>query len=84
MDADNFVLLRPAPAPECRQIAGQFVDAVHRALTEPIRTPAVSIPVRADCGIAVYPDDGNTAATVIRTARRALQQHRGLAGSSLS
>lgn len=76
LDADQFVLLRPAPVRQCNQLAQQIIDAVNHVLAEPVTTAGVTIQVRADCGTAVYPDDGETAATLTRAARRAMEHHR--------
>jgi diguanylate cyclase (GGDEF)-like protein/PAS domain S-box-containing protein len=79
LDADGFVLVRDATATgRAAAIAAATVEQVQRALTAPITTPAVPIPVQAHCGFAVSPGDGTTAAALLRAARRALQRRRAL------
>ena len=76
LDADSFVLVRAAPQDQCVAMAEQCVADIHSAFREPVVISAVSIPVRLNCGVAHHPADGDSAATLIRAARRAMESSR--------
>jgi diguanylate cyclase (GGDEF)-like protein/PAS domain S-box-containing protein len=76
LDADSYVLVRSAPEDRCAAIAQRCVADIHSSLQEPVRIGAMSIPVRVNCGVAHHPADGDSAATLIRAARRAMETAR--------
>jgi diguanylate cyclase (GGDEF)-like protein/PAS domain S-box-containing protein len=77
LEADSFLLVLSAPLDQCAALAQRCLDDVHRALRAPVVTPAVHIPVRVNCGVAQHPADGDSAAALIRAARRAMETGRG-------
>ena len=76
LDADSFVLVRPACPDQCAAAAEQCVTDIQQAMRVPIVTTGVTIPARVNCGIARYPADGDSAAALIQAARRAMEIRR--------
>ncbi|MET0862903.1 MAG: diguanylate cyclase [Nakamurella sp.] len=77
LEADRFVLVRMAPRLHCGRAVQDLLSAVRGALLRPIDAPALTIPIRAHTGFAVFPMDGESAATLIHAARRAMESGRG-------
>ena len=69
LNADRFVITRPAPAVSCETVAQQLVDAIRLALRAPIPTPEIAITVRVKCGIALAPQDAGTPEDLLDVSR---------------
>jgi PAS domain S-box-containing protein/diguanylate cyclase (GGDEF)-like protein len=77
LEADRFVLVQTAPRLIGGRTARDLVGAIRGALLPDIDLGAVSIPIGAHTGFAVYPIDGESAAALIHAARRAMESGRG-------
>ena len=67
---DEFVILLAEI--ECRQDAGRVAEKVLAALCEPYAIEGTSVRVSASIGISVYPEDGDEATTLLRSADTAM------------
>ncbi len=77
---DQFAFLLEGAAPEA---ARRFADTVLAALRDPVTLDGQRLDIEAGVGIALYPDDGLDAATLLRRAELALatakRRHAGIA-----
>ena len=77
---DQFAFLLEGAGPEA---ARRFADTVLAALRDPVTLDGQRLDIEAGVGIALYPDDGLDAATLLRRAELALatakRRHAGIA-----
>jgi diguanylate cyclase (GGDEF)-like protein len=77
---DQFAFLLEGAGPEA---ARRFADTVLAALRDPVTLDGQRLDIEAGVGIALYPDDGLDAATLLRRAELALatakRRHAGVA-----
>ena len=77
---DQFAFLLEGAGPEA---ARRFADTVLAALRDPVTLDGQRLDIEASVGIALYPDDGLDAATLLRRAELALaaakRRHAGIA-----
>ncbi|MFS2077024.1 putative bifunctional diguanylate cyclase/phosphodiesterase [Telluria sp. Tellsp131] len=77
---DQFAFLLEGAGPEA---ARRFADTVLAALRDPVTLDGQRLDIEASVGIALYPDDGLGAATLLRRAELALaaakRRHAGIA-----
>ena len=66
---DEFVLFCPIA---CRQQAEMLASEIHAEMMRPIRVDSDRLEVRASVGVALLPDDGTDADTVMKSADLAL------------
>lgn len=76
VEADRFVLVRTGPRQRAGRTAQDLIAAVRAALLPPIDLGAVSLPIGAHTGSALFPADGEVAAALIHAARRAMESGR--------
>jgi predicted signal transduction protein with EAL and GGDEF domain len=67
---DEFVILLPCTRD--RLVAGNVAQRILSHMSEPIRTGEHELFVTASIGIATFPDDGDTAETLLRNADTAM------------
>jgi diguanylate cyclase (GGDEF)-like protein len=67
---DEFVVVLRAP--ECRRAAWELAEGLARKADEPFVVDGNELTVGASTGIAVYPDNGRDASTLIRCADTAM------------
>lgn len=72
LDGANFALLYPAAAPGQNPPVGDAAE-IHALLKAPLHVGQYELLIAASCGVAVFPDDGNDAVTLMRNANTALE-----------
>ena len=77
LESDRFVLVRVAPRQQCGRSARELLSAVRATLRQPLEVLAMTIPIQAHTGFAIFPIDGDSAATLLYQARRAMEAGRG-------
>jgi diguanylate cyclase (GGDEF)-like protein len=73
LGGDELALLLPGAGAG----AAGLVRTVGRALEQPVTLQGLAIAVRASCGIAVYPDDGEDVDALMRAADTAMYRAKG-------
>lgn len=76
LEADRFVLVRPAPRQHCGRAAQDLLSAVRGSLHRPLDVLTMTIPIQAHTGFAIFPTDGESAATLLHAARQAMEAGR--------
>lgn len=70
MGGDEFVVL--VPDVDGRSAAMEVAHRMDHELREPITAAGSRVEVRADMGVAIYPDDGSSVDALLRSADRSL------------
>ncbi|GAA2000859.1 diguanylate cyclase [Nakamurella flavida] len=83
LDADTFVLARRVPRADTAAVAGDLIEQVTEAVSEPLRLFGRRIPAAVTCSTATWPTDGDPAAAILEAAHHNLRTTRVAARSAV-